>query len=127
MRRRRWRIIKLILAGRLPGLNEYIKACRGNRYAGAKMKSDIEKDICWQIKEQIKQSFTSVTLIFNWYEPKKNRDKDNIAFAKKFILDALQATGTLSGDGWGQVIGFSDEFYIDKVNPRVEIEIKAVG
>ena len=89
------------------------------------MKKDIEEIIVWEIRRQLKKNqFVSVVIIFSWYEPRKNRDKDNIAFAKKFILDALQATGTLSGDGWGQVIGFSDEFYIDKERPRVEIELK---
>lgn len=118
--------MRLIIPGRLPGLNEYIKACRANRYAGAGMKKDIEESIQWEIRRQVKTKFTSVMVIFNWYEPKKNRDKDNIAFAKKFILDALQATGTLSGDGWGQVVGFSDMFYVDKDNPRVEVDIRAV-
>lgn len=117
----------LIIPGTLPGLNDYIKACRADKYAGADMKKTTEEFIGWEIRRQLKNKcFISVVITFSWYEPKKNRDKDNIAFAKKFILDALQEVGTLSGDGWGQVVGFSDEFYIDKDNPRVEIEIRAV-
>ena len=117
----------LVIPGRLPGLNDYIKACRANKYAGAEMKKNIEEIIAWEIRRQLKnKQFISVVITFSWYEPKKNRDKDNIAFAKKFILDALQGTGTLSGDGWGQVVGFSDEFYIDKDNPRAEVDIRAV-
>lgn len=30
---------------RLPSLNEYINACRSNRFQGAKMKKDVEQDI----------------------------------------------------------------------------------
>ena len=116
----------LVLPGSLPGHNEYIKACRASKYAGAEMKKNVEELIQWQIKRQIRRKFTSVRLEFIWYEPNRKRDKDNIAFAKKFILDALQATGVISGDGWGQVVGFSDEFFVDKVNPRVEIFIEAV-
>lgn len=119
--------MKIVIPGRLPGLNEYIKACRTNRYAGAKMKQDAEEAIRWQVQSQLKRkTFDAVALTFHWYEQNKKRDKDNIAFAKKFILDALQATGTIPGDGWKAVDGFIDRFYVDKSNPRVEIEIEAV-
>lgn len=117
--------VKIIIPGRLPGLNDYIKACRVNKYTGAQMKQNTEEIIQWEIRRQLKNKILGPSsFIFHWYEPKKNRDKDNIAFAKKFILDALQATGSLSDDGWEQVIGFSDRFYVDKNNPRVEIEIE---
>jgi Holliday junction resolvase RusA-like endonuclease len=119
--------MKLVLQGRLPSLNDYINSCRRNRYDGANLKKVVEEYICCEIKKQTKDKFDTVALTFSWYEANKKRDLDNIAFAKKFILDALQTTDTLTGDGWGQVIGFSDEFYVDKENPRVEIEIKAVG
>lgn len=120
-------MLKLTIPGRLPGLNEYIKACRANKYAGAEMKQTTEEIIQWEIKRQLKNKTVGPSeFIFHWYEPKKNRDKDNIAFAKKYVFDALQATGTLCGDGWNQVIEFSDKFYVDKNNPRVEVEIKAV-
>lgn len=120
-------MIKLTIPGRLPGLNEYTKACRSNRYAGAKMKQDTENIICWEIKRQLgNKVFTAVTLKFSWYEPNKRRDYDNIAFAKKFVLDSLQACLTLSGDGWKNIKGFSDEFCVDKQNPRIEIEISEV-
>ena len=32
---------------KLPSLNEYINACRSNRYAGAKMKREVEDTISW--------------------------------------------------------------------------------
>jgi hypothetical protein len=116
--------MKLVITGKLPGLNEYIAACRANRYAGAEMKKSIEEVIVWEIRSQLKNKrIDSVNIVFHWYEPNKKRDKDNIAFAKKFILDALQAAGTLAGDGWGQVLDFADKFYIDKQRPRVEVEI----
>ena len=119
--------VKFIIPGRLPGLNEYTRACRTNKYDGAKMKAQIESDICWEIKRQLgNKVFDTVRLKFNWYEPNKRRDYDNIAFAKKFVLDALQANSTISGDGWKYIKGFSDEFFVDKKNPRVEIEISEV-
>ena len=116
----------LVIAGRLPGLNEYVKACRANKQAGARMKEDTEQIIKAYIMQQLrgKQFTDKVALKFNWYEENKRRDKDNIAFAKKFVLDALQSAGVIPGDGWKQIRGFRDEFYIDKDSPRVEIEIE---
>lgn len=120
-------MIKLVIPGRLPGLNEYIEACRANKFTGAELKQTTEIAIQWEIKRQLKNiKIGPASFTFHWYEIKKNRDKDNIAFAKKFIFDALQATKTLSGDGWNQVIDFSDRFYVDKNTPRVEVEIKVV-
>jgi hypothetical protein len=33
------------------------------------------------------------------------------------------AAGVLKNDGWNDIEGFNDRFYIDKANPRVEVEI----
>lgn len=115
----------LTIYGKLAGLNDYTKACRSNRYVGAKMKVDAEAKITACIKEQIPnvQIENTVELKFRWYEPNKKRDLDNICFAKKFILDALVSNKTIMADGWRGVIGFTDEFFIDNKNPRIEVEI----
>lgn len=47
-----------------------------------------------------------------------------MAAGKKFILDALVSAGILTGDGRQNVVGFSDEFHVDKANPRVVITIE---
>lgn len=120
--------MKLILDGTLPSLNEYIQAERSNRYAAAKIKSATELYITLMIKNQLRgwQPTGPVEIAFRWCEKNRRRDKDNVCFAKKFILDALQRAGTLSGDGWRQVAGFTDSFAVDKQRPRVEIEITEV-
>ncbi|WP_302419996.1 hypothetical protein [uncultured Megasphaera sp.] len=64
-------------------------------------------------------------IVFRWIEPNRRRDKDNVAFAKKFILDSLQEVGIIKNDGWDEIISFRDEFYIDRNNPRVEVYIFA--
>lgn len=63
------------------------------------------------------------TLHFHWYRKNKKVDPDNIAFAKKYILDGIVAAEALPNDGWSEVLGFSDSFSVDKENPRVEIKI----
>lgn len=116
----------LTIQGKLAGLNDYTRACRSNRYIGAKMKADAENIITAHIKEQIPDVHFdgTVELKFRWYEPNKKRDLDNVCFAKKFILDALVRNGTIVADGWKGVIGFTDEFFIDSQNPRIEVEIR---
>ena len=117
----------LIIDGTLAGLNEYTKACRGNRYSGAKMKKDNEAIIKSYIFLQGIMSLKGrVKLAFRWYEPNRKRDLDNICFAKKFILDALVASGIIEADSWRCVVGFTDEFFMDKENPRIEVDIYEV-
>lgn len=113
----------ITISGRLPGLNDYTKACRANKFAGAGMKREAEKQVELSLIGCPK--FTSkVRLNFRWYEKDMRRDYDNICFAKKFILDALVRAGIIKTDSWRGVIGFTDEFFIDRENPRIEVEIE---
>ena len=109
---------------KFPSLNEYTNACRSNRYAGAKMKKEAEEVVMWHaiglpvIDKKVK-------LHFHWIEKNKKRDLDNVAFAKKFIQDALVKKGILAnGDGWKSIIGFTDTFSVDKDKPRVVVVIE---
>ena len=51
---------------------------------------------------------------FEWHERTKKRDADNIASAKKFILDALVNCGVLQDDSRKYVKGFYDVIVDDK-------------
>lgn len=114
-----------VIRGRLPSLNQYINAERTNRYAAAKMKSDLQKLIGAEIRRSnLKQVKPPVKLIYRFYEPNRRRDKDNVAaVAHKFVQDSLVQCGILENDGWDYVEGFSDEFYVDKLSPRIEVFI----
>lgn len=117
-------IQKLIIPGRLDGLNEYTKANRTNIYKGASLKKSNESVVsdCIYL-QKLKATDKEVFIKFYWYEPNRKRDKDNIASAKKFILDALVKTSILPNDNWKYIKGFSDYFDVDKNNPRIEVEI----
>ena len=119
--------MKLIIEGRLPGLNEYIKAERGNKYSAAKLKQDTQTLIGSYIigMYEMPQIIEPVIMHYLWVEPNTRRDKDNICFARKFIQDSLVEIGILQGDGWKHIIGFTDNFAVDKDNPRIEVEIEA--
>ena len=122
-------MVTLVIKGTLVNLNDYTKACRTNRFCGAEMKEKTEAIITKHIKEQLDGVYFDkpVRLSFGWYEPNRKRDLDNICFAKKFILDALVKNGVLVNDGWRWVKGFTDEFFIDKDFPRVEVDIEGAG
>lgn len=117
---------KLVIQGKLPNLNDYIKTERGNRYAAANLKRITQDTIGWAIRSQLKtlKIKKKVFMDYLWIEQNKCRDKDNIAFAKKFIQDALVDAGVLKNDGWADIEGFTDSFIVDKCNPRVEVTIK---
>ena len=95
---------KLTIPGLLPGLNEYIDAERSHKgkYKAASMKRQAQNVIGYMIRTQLRGvRFTRPVVIrYLWIEPSRRRDKDNIAFAKKFIQDALVETasfGTTAG------------------------------
>ena len=110
---------------KLPSLNEYTKACRTNKFIGAKMKEDTENIIWIYIKQQLKcnKIKVPVKIHFTWMEKNKKRDLDNICFAKKFILDAMVKANVLEDDKQNYVVGFTDTFMYGESNKvRVEIE-----
>ena len=92
---------------RLPGLNEFLRAAKGNKYQAARIKKCVDQDIALVLKGRVKEP---VHATFVWLEPNRRRDKDNVAFGKKFILDALQKKGVLPNDNNKWVSGFTDEF-----------------
>ena len=96
---------------RLPGLNEYVNVCRLNRYQAARMKRKVEDKIAFFIM-RLPKITKPVTVHFHWIEPNVKRDPDNIAFAKKFILDALVKRGKLEDDSLKYVTGLTDTFEI---------------
>lgn len=120
---------KFTIVGRLDGLNDYTSANRTNPYKGAKMKADAEKTIMYSIRQQLHRlNITKpVRLKYEFWEPNKRRDLDNIsAFAHKVIQDSLVKTGILLNDSWDYIVGYSDFFYVDKNNPRIEVTLEEV-
>lgn len=118
-------VYRLVVEGRLPGLNEYIAAERSNRYKAAKLKREAQEVIGYAIRTQLRgvRIRNPVAMRYLWVEANRKRDKDNITFARKFIQDALVEAGVLRNDGWKEIEGFSDSFAVDEKRPRIEVEI----
>jgi Holliday junction resolvase RusA-like endonuclease len=121
--------MKFVIKGELPDLNTYIDECRSNKYAGNHMKQSAQKYVCDSIRAQIKRMgeiTQPVQIRFLWVTKDARKDIDNVAFAKKFILDAMVKSKLLPDDSRKWVKGFTDEFIVDKSNPRTEVEIREV-
>lgn len=119
---------KFTIRGTLPGLNELIEAERRNRFIGAKLKKQYEAVVMRAARSLGNVEFEEpVYMVYHWYEKDRRRDKDNIcAFGRKVIQDALVKARYLSNDGWKNIAGFEDRFYVDKDKPRVVVEILEV-
>ena len=120
--------MRLVIYGRLPGMNEYIDACRRDPHAGAKMKREVEDTVIWCAKASLRgKTPTPCIMHYRWVEPNRKRDKDNISsFGRKCIQDALVRAKYLPGDGWAHITGFTDSFDVDAKHPRIEIEFEEV-
>lgn len=120
---------KLIIPGRLDGLNKFIGANRSNLCAGNNMKNRNERIVKKAIESCLHgvKVKNPVYMEYIWYERDMRRDLDNISsFGRKVIQDALVNAAILKGDGWKYVVGFSDRFDVDKQNPRIEVLIKEI-
>lgn len=115
-------MIKVEIPMKFPSFNEYVNECRSNKFAAASTKKQLERDIGYFINKLPKFE-KPVRINFLWIEANKKRDFDNICYAKKFILDALQKSGKLKNDNRKWVTGFKDDFgYGEEYKVILEIE-----
>lgn len=98
---------------KLPSLNDYVRVCRANAFQASKYKRDLEDMIGYHIR-LMPRFEKPVTIHFHWVEGNKRRDLDNIAFSKKFILDAMVKFGKLKDDNRKCVTAFTDTFTYGK-------------
>lgn len=98
---------------RFPTLNEYIDCERGSTIAAAAMKKKCTEQVKEQcLLQQIQPVNGKVDLLFEWHSSTRH-DPDNVAFAKKFILDGLQLAGVLENDNRKFIGTMADEIIQD--------------
>ena len=114
----------MIIWGELMDLNTYIRAVSNNRFGGGKVKKEEIKRVYLECKNQKIKPIINypVTIRFRWYCKNNRKDLDNVAFAKKMVLDGMVMAGVLKNDSRKFVSGFEDVFFIDKKSPRVEVD-----
>jgi hypothetical protein len=108
---------------KLPSLNEYVLACRRNKYAGANFKTNIEQDIGLVIRTfRLHPVMNKCIVCMTFVEGNRKRDVDNVESGKKFCLDSLVSCGILQGDSPKWVVAAPSFTVYDKA-PRVIVEL----
>ncbi len=120
-----------VIPCRLISYNEFQNKNRGNRFNGASYKKNIQAVIQEEIRKALQNGTlhpreTQNNVWIKWVEPNLRRDSDNVAFAKKFILDSLVKEGVIPNDNRKYINGLVDTFEVDKENPRVEVTLEIV-
>ncbi len=92
----------------LATLNDHDSANRANKFLGAKLKQEQTHLVSLYCKREPKHT-KPVFVEFEWHYSGKH-DLDNIAFAKKYVLDGLVKAGVIPNDDQKHVIGFNDQF-----------------
>lgn len=113
--------MKLVIIGTLPSTNEILAASNNNRYKYNDMKRSYTDMVAWQAKSL--PNLEPSDYVITWYCPNMKKDKDNIMGGQKFIFDGLVKSGRLPNDGWKDIGDISHKFKVDKINPRIEIDI----
>lgn len=116
---------------KLPSMNDYTLACRSHWAVGHKMKQNAQQAVGDAIiralsRKTLRPIKAPCIVHFTWYESTVRRDCDNIASAKKFILDAMQECGIIVNDNQKYVKGFTDTFYHGEYD-GVKVELEIVG
>lgn len=118
--------MKVTIKGDFPGMNEFIKAnrvTRGRWNQGNSMKQKDQNSIAKQLPKW--HTDKPVWIFYTYYCPNRKKDLDNISgYFHKVFQDALVQKKVIPNDNWRYIKGFSDTFYIDRENPRIEVEIK---
>ena len=120
----------VVIEGEFASLNEFIDANRRNNgrwNKGNQMKQKDQNIISAFLKKQLHGIHIDVPveLEYNYYCRNKKKDKDNISgYFHKVFQDALVQCGIIHNDSWYYITGFSDYFFVDNKNPRIEIIVK---
>jgi len=114
--------------GTMPSLNEYLAETGRRPQIGGKLKREY-KNLALQYMRLSEFRFWEakgpIIIHYIFFEQNKKRDHDNVfAFASKCIQDALQDGGFIKNDGWGDILNFTHDFYVDADNPRIEVYIE---
>ncbi len=104
--------VEIKIDGTFPKLNEYINVERANKYGGASLKKRYTQ-VAKLSATGIAPIHGKVDVSFEWHVTSKH-DPDNIAFAKKFILDGLVDAKVLANDNQNHIGRLSDVVIKDK-------------
>ena len=116
---------KLVVHGMLVSLNEAIASAKTHWSAYASIKKRLTNQVCTLAMAQRIEPFdTPVVIRMTLYPHNRKTDPDNLLINSKWVLDGLVAAGVLADDGPKQIAGLEFKFDVERVNPRVVVEIE---
>jgi Holliday junction resolvase RusA-like endonuclease len=121
--------LQLTVRTPLLSLNQYIRLERTPK-KGYLIASNWKRDLTDRVALEARsaaqgRSFDGPCVFsFRWFAKDARTDPDNIAFARKFLMDGIVQAGVLPDDDWSHVAAFTDDFAVDADDPRVEILIR---
>lgn len=115
--------MKITINGVPPSLNQF--AGRQNSWAYRNAKADWTNIVrCLASQQKQGESAFKAKVIITYYFPNARRhDPDN--YAGKFLLDGLTKAGIIKDDSFDN-ISLELHGYVDKKNPRTEIEVQKI-
>ena len=106
--------------GHTPTLNDVLGKTKQHFGKYAKEKKSHTDMACILAKATGIKLKGRVRLLFVWHRKDARTDPDNVAFAKKYLLDGMVNAGMLVNDGPKQIAGFQDEFFYGEAD-KVEV------
>lgn len=101
-------------------LNDYIDSERTNRMIASSIKKKLTNAVMEQaLYANCNRPKRQVDMVFSWHVKGKH-DSDNIAFAKKFVLDGMVKAGILENDNPKWVRHLKDYIYHDVKKPNLD-------
>lgn len=101
-------------------LNDYIDSERTNRIIASSIKKKLTNIVIKQcLYANCNKPKYKVDMTFRWHV-KGRHDSDNIAFAKKYVLDGMVKAGVLENDNPKWVRHLKDYIYHDVKKPNLD-------
>lgn len=118
-------IATFVIDGLMKGLNDWRDAIQRSPHAGNDMARAAKKRVAALAREQRVPRFERpVVVTFDWYEPNKRRDLDNVAgTGQKWVLDGLVAADVLPDDNADHVVGIQHWLHFDALEPGAIVTI----
>lgn len=118
---------KFVIKGNLESWNQIIAASKSHwsKYASYKHKNTFNVALIIKSQKLKPVKKYPIKLNFLWFVKDRRTDPDNLSSGgRKVIMDSLKVAQIIIDDGFKYIAGFTDEFYLDKNNPRIEVSIE---
>lgn len=118
---------KFVIKGTLESWNQIISASKSHwsKYATYKHKQTFNVALIIKSHKLKPVKKYPIKLKFVWFAKDRRTDPDNLSSGgRKILMDSLKVAQIIKDDGFKYISGFTDEFYVDKDDPRIEVFIE---